>query len=51
MFALRANVSTSASSFLSFEIFACALAGVKPKVSASSSLMMRLRIVRWSAES
>ena len=51
VFAFRAYDSTSASSFLSFEIFAWALAGVNPMVSASSSLMMRFRIVRWSAES
>ncbi len=51
VFTLRAYDSTSASSFLSFEIFAWALAGVNPSVSASSSLMMRFRIVRWSAES
>jgi hypothetical protein len=48
---MRAKLSTSASSFLSFEMRADALAGVNPNVSASSSLMMRLSSTRESAES
>ncbi len=51
MFACRAKVSTSTSSFFSFEIFAATFATEKPSTSASSSLMIRLMSARLSPES
>ena len=50
-FIVAACVAASTSSFLSFEIFEPEFAGVKPYVSASSSLMMRFSSARESAES
>lgn len=50
-FAVRANVSASDSSFLSFEMRPDTDETVKPSVSASSCLMIRLMSTRLSAES
>jgi hypothetical protein len=51
MFAVRANDSASANSFLSFEMRPCTDAGVNPNASASCSLTRRLMSARESPES